>query len=67
MQCFSPSDNVRAQDAMNMTFYHWGLHSWVVYVTVGLTMAFVSYRKGTFCHSQVFYAQMISAGSARML
>ncbi len=32
---------------MNLTFYHWGLHSWVVYVVVGLTLAYVSYRMGT--------------------
>eukprot|EP00397_Hematodinium_sp_SG-2012_P002610 GEMP01002617.1.p1 GENE.GEMP01002617.1~~GEMP01002617.1.p1 ORF type:complete len:854 (-),score=153.17 GEMP01002617.1:2082-4643(-) len=35
----------RAQQAMNQVFFHWGLHAWVVYSIVGLTMAFVGYRK----------------------
>ena len=41
---FRHTDNKRAQDVLNLMFYHWGLHSWIVYVIVGLTMAFVSYR-----------------------
>lgn len=40
------SDNQRAQDALNVTFFHWGFHGWVVYSITGLLMAFVSYRKG---------------------
>ena len=40
------SDNQRAQDAINVTFFHWGIHGWIVYVLVGLTMAFLTYRKG---------------------
>ncbi|XP_057312794.1 probable glycine betaine transporter [Hydractinia symbiolongicarpus] len=40
------SDNQRAQDAMNLTFFHWGLHGWVVYVLIGLLLGFLSYRKG---------------------
>ena len=39
------SDNQRAQDALNITLFHWGLHAWVVYCLVGLSMAFVTYRK----------------------
>ena len=46
------TDNQRSQDAMNLTFYHWGLHGWINYVTVGLTMAFVSYRKGEYAHTK---------------
>lgn len=30
---------------MNITFFHWGLHAWVVYSLVGLCMAFVTYKK----------------------
>lgn len=40
------SDNQRAQDAINITFFHWGLHAWIVYVIVGLLLAFVSHRNG---------------------
>ena len=39
------SDNQRAQDAMNLTFFHWGLHAWIVYVIVGLLLAFVAFRQ----------------------
>merc|ERR1719494_1082097 len=35
----------RAQRAMNMTYYHWGLHGWVVYCIIGLAIAFMGYRK----------------------
>ena len=40
------SDNQRAQDAINLTLFHWGIHGWIVYAVVGLLMAFVAYRKG---------------------
>lgn len=30
---------------MNVTFYHWGLHAWVVYTIVALLLAFLGYRK----------------------
>ena len=31
---------------MNLTFFHWGIHGWIVYVVVGLLLAFLCYRKG---------------------
>ena len=31
---------------MNLTLFHWGIHAWIVYVIVGLLLAFVGYRKG---------------------
>jgi len=40
------NDNQRAQDAMNLTFFHWGIHGWIVYVLIGLILAFLCYRKG---------------------
>lgn len=40
------TDNQLAQDAMNLTFFHWGVHGWIVYVVVGLLLAFVCYRQG---------------------
>lgn len=34
-----------AQVAMRLTFLHWGLHPWAIYVTVGLSLAYFTYRK----------------------
>eukprot|EP00794_Sanderia_malayensis_P003750 gene3750-4272_t len=39
------NQNQQCQDALNLTFYHWGFHAWIVYVIVGLLLAFLSYRK----------------------
>mmetsp|Transcript_19244 Transcript_19244/g.26631 ORF Transcript_19244/g.26631 Transcript_19244/m.26631 type:complete len:801 (-) Transcript_19244:111-2513(-) len=38
------NDDQRAQMAMFITFFHWGLHAWVVYIVVALLLAFVCYR-----------------------
>ncbi len=46
--CFRHSDNQRAQDALNLTLFHWGLHGWAAYNFVGLATAFVSHRMGTY-------------------
>src|SRR5690606_25153026 len=35
-----------AREAMNITFFHWGLHAWAIYAVVALTLAFFSYRHG---------------------
>ncbi|MCQ9618093.1 choline BCCT transporter BetT [Paenalcaligenes niemegkensis] len=35
-----------AREAMNITFFHWGLHAWSIYAIVGLILAFFSYRHG---------------------
>eukprot|EP00397_Hematodinium_sp_SG-2012_P004023 GEMP01004034.1.p1 GENE.GEMP01004034.1~~GEMP01004034.1.p1 ORF type:complete len:789 (+),score=117.18 GEMP01004034.1:487-2853(+) len=37
--------NERAEFAMTQTWFHFGLHGWVVYAIVGLTIAFMAYRK----------------------
>jgi choline/glycine/proline betaine transport protein len=29
---------------MILTFYHWGLHAWAIYIVVGLSLAFFAYR-----------------------
>ena len=42
----SLTDVAVAQDAMNLTFYHWGLHGFVVYTQVGLMLGIVSHRWG---------------------
>ncbi|MCV6612245.1 MAG: BCCT family transporter [Amphritea sp.] len=36
----------RAVDALRVTYFHWGLHGWAVYVVVGLCLAYFAYRKG---------------------
>jgi choline/glycine/proline betaine transport protein len=33
-----------AREAMQFTFFHWGLHAWGVYVVVGLSLAYFAYR-----------------------
>lgn len=35
-----------AQNALPITFFHWGVHAWAVYVLMGLGIAYFSYRKG---------------------
>lgn len=35
----------RAQWAMNLAFFHWGIHGWVAYCIVGLILATVVYRR----------------------
>ncbi|NRA69444.1 MAG: BCCT family transporter [Gammaproteobacteria bacterium] len=34
-----------AQVAMRLTFFHWGLHPWAIYVIVGLSLSYFAYRK----------------------
>jgi choline/glycine/proline betaine transport protein len=35
-----------ARVAMDITYLHWGLHAWAIYVVVGLAMAYAVHRKG---------------------
>lgn len=35
-----------AQEAMNYTFLHWGLHAWGIYALVGLSLAYFTYSHG---------------------
>jgi choline/glycine/proline betaine transport protein len=35
-----------ASEAMRLTFFHWGLHAWAIYIVVGLSLAYFSFRKG---------------------
>ncbi|VFR51849.1 High-affinity choline uptake protein BetT [plant metagenome] len=35
-----------AREAMNITFFHWGLHAWSLYAIVALILAYFSYRHG---------------------
>ena len=34
-----------AQEAMGITFLHWGLHAWGIYALVGLALAFFSFNR----------------------
>lgn len=34
-----------AREAMNLTFFHWGLHPWAVYIVLGLSLAYFSFRR----------------------
>lgn len=36
----------RAKSAMNITYLHWGLHAWAIYVVAGLALAYAVHRRG---------------------
>ncbi|MGB7819368.1 MAG: BCCT family transporter, partial [Ornithinibacter sp.] len=36
----------RARAATDVTYLHWGLHAWAIYVVVGLAMAYAVHRRG---------------------
>jgi len=35
-----------ARDAMEITFFHWGVHAWAIYAVLGLALAYFGYRRG---------------------
>lgn len=35
-----------AREAMVLTFFHWGVHAWAIYVVVGLALAYFAFRRG---------------------
>ncbi len=39
-------DDEKARAAMDVSFLHWGLHAWAIYVVVGLAVAYAVHRKG---------------------
>lgn len=39
-----PQTALAAKEAMNITFFHWGIHQWSVYVIVALVIAFFAYN-----------------------
>jgi choline/glycine/proline betaine transport protein len=41
-----PGTTAAAQEAMVLTFFHWGLHAWAVYAVVGLALAYTCFRRG---------------------
>ncbi|CAE8729255.1 unnamed protein product [Polarella glacialis] len=40
------NDNEKAQAAINVTLFHWGIQAWVGYAITAVSMGFLSYRKG---------------------
>ena len=41
-----PGTVAAAQEAMRLTFFHWGIHAWAIYIVVGLSLAYFSFRRG---------------------
>ena len=35
-----------SRQAMQITFLHWGLQAWAIYIVIGLSLAYFSYRRG---------------------
>ncbi|MCM2131383.1 BCCT family transporter [Larsenimonas rhizosphaerae] len=35
-----------AEVALRITIFHWGLHGWAVYITVGMILGYFAYRRG---------------------
>lgn len=42
----APRSAQAARDAMQVTFFHWGVHAWAIYAVIGLALAYFGYRKG---------------------
>lgn len=40
----TPETIEAAKSAMNITFFHWGIHAWAIYGIVGLILAYFSFR-----------------------
>jgi choline/glycine/proline betaine transport protein len=35
-----------AREALVLTFFHWGLHAWAIYIVIGLSLAYFAFRRG---------------------
>ncbi len=35
-----------AREAMILTFFHWGMHAWAIYIVIGLALAYFAFRRG---------------------
>jgi len=38
--------DIAVRDAMNITFFHWGINAWAIYTIVALVISYSAYRKG---------------------
>ncbi|WP_017301171.1 BCCT family transporter [Nodosilinea nodulosa] len=45
-EAIQPNSAEAAQQAMAITFFHWGLHAWGIYALVGLSLAFFAFNWG---------------------
>lgn len=41
----APRSIPAARDAMEITFFHWGVHAWAIYAVMGLALAYFGYRR----------------------
>jgi len=41
-----PGTTQKAEQAIVLTFFHWGIHAWATYAVVGLSLAYFSFRHG---------------------
>jgi len=41
-----PEAERAAEQAMQLTYFHWGMHAWAIYCVVGMALAYFSFRKG---------------------
>lgn len=41
-----PGSAEAGREAVAQTVWHWGLHAWAIYATVGLGMAYMTFRRG---------------------
>ena len=47
-----------AQHAMGLTYLHWGLHAWAIYVIIALALSYVSFNRGTTLSIGAFLHQL---------
>ena len=40
------NDDQKAQQAIFQTLFHWGLHGWIPYIVIALTLGVVCHRQG---------------------
>ncbi|MDZ7807367.1 MAG: BCCT family transporter [Gracilimonas sp.] len=53
-----------AQQAMNLTYLHWGFHAWAIYAVVGLSLGFFAFNRGLpLCHFVRFFIRLSVTGS----
>ena len=41
-----PGTTTPIDQAIGITFFHWGFHAWAIYMIMGLSLAYFSFRKG---------------------
>jgi choline/glycine/proline betaine transport protein len=46
LEATDPSVGARAEDALALTYLHWGLQPWAIYAVVGLAIAHAIHRRG---------------------